>query len=81
MLLDLKSLYVDIRHRQSSDKCDGNETSGVLCGQGAAKSMPRDHQHSHCSEQGEDHHKVSVEPVEKHHFVANSGNELEDDEK
>lgn len=81
MLLDLKSLNVDICHRQSSDKGDRYETSGVLGGQGATKSMSRDHQHPRCSEQGEDNHKVSVEPVEKHHLVANSGDELEDDEK
>lgn len=43
--------------------------------------MPRNHQHSCCSKEGEADYKVPIEPVEKHHLVANGGDELEDDEE
>lgn len=81
MLLDLKSLDVNICHCQSADKGNGDKTGGILSRQGATKSMPRNHQHSRCSEEGENDDKVSIEPVEKHRLVTNGGNELEDDEE
>lgn len=81
MLFDLKSLDVNVCHRQSADKGNGDKTGGILSRQGATKSMPRNHQHSRCSEEGENDDEVSIEPVEKHHLVANSGNKLEDDKE